>query len=334
MRLPATDYFQPKSLQEALVVLAQDGERAVLMGGGTALVVSLKQRLLRKDLIVDIGQLKELCFIDENDGYLELGSATTLVMLLNSKILHQKAPLLAVAASRVASAQVRNAATIGGNLCLDTRCCYYNRSEEWRAHLKPCFKLRGRVCNAAKGAKACQAIFSSDLAPSLIALDAEVTIARKDKEKTIPLLDFYSGKGDSPLVLKTAEIVSQIRVPVTDGLSSSAYLKLSNRKAVDFPSLSVATVLKFHEKTNVLADVRIVLGAISSTLKRITKAERLLVDEGLSYKTVKKAADVAYEQARPIGNAVMPAAYRRRMVRVYVAKAIFEACHEAGVRLS
>jgi 4-hydroxybenzoyl-CoA reductase beta subunit len=333
MRLPAIDYFRPKSLQEALAVLAQD-ERAILIGGGTALIVSLKQRLLRKDIIVDIGQLEELCFIDENDGYLDVGSATTLQMLHQSEILRQKAPLLINTASKVASAQVRNTATIGGNLCQDTRCCFYNRSEGWRAHLRSCFKLQGEVCNAAKGAKKCQAIFSSDLAPSLVALDAEVTIANNESQRTIPLEDLYSGNGESPLTLNPGDIVSRIRVPLMDGLTSSSYFKLTNLEAVGFSSLSVATWLKFHQDTESLAEVRIVLGAISSAPKRILEAERFLVEEGLSQKTLKIAADMAHEEARPIGNAVMLAAYRRKMVRVFLTRAILKACDEAGVKIS
>ncbi len=333
MRLPPIDYFRPKSLQEALAVVAQDEERVVLMGGGTASIVSLKQRLLRRDIIVDIGQLEELCFIEENDGYLKVGSATTLQMLLQSEILRQKAPLLINAASRVASAQVRNVATIGGNLCLDTRCCFYNRSEGWRAHLRSCFKLQGEVCNAAKGAKKCQAIFSSDLPPSLVALGAEVVIASNGNKRTIPLQDLYSGKGESPLVLNPKDIVSQIRVPLMDARTCSSYLKLANLKAIEFPSMSVATFLRFRQNTELLADVRIVLGAISSAPKRITKAERLLADEGLSHKTLREAADIAHEETKPIGNTVMPAAYRRRMVRVFVTRAILEACDEAGVKI-
>jgi 4-hydroxybenzoyl-CoA reductase beta subunit len=334
MRLPAIDYFRPKSLQEALTVLERDEESAILIGGGTALIVSLKQRLLKKDIVVDIGHLEELCFIDENDGYLEVGSATTLQMLHQSEVLHQKLPLLINAALKVASGQVRNVATIGGNLCQDTRCCFYNRSQSWRAHLRSCFKLQGEVCNAVKGAKECQAIFSSDLAPSLIALDAQVTITSKGNKRIIPLLDLYSGKGENPLVLKGNEIVSKIRVPSMDGRISSAYLKLSNLKAVEFPSLSVAVLLKFQENTESLADARIVLGAISSAPKRIRDAEHVLVEKGLSRETLREAAELAHEEAKPVGNAVLPTAYRRRMVKVFVTRAILESCEKAGVKIS
>lgn len=334
MRLPAITYIKPENLQKALSALAHEGEKSSVMGGGTSLVVSLRHRLLDANRIVDISQLEELRFVEERNGYLEIGSATTLETVRNSEILRAKAPILVQAASRVASMQVRNVATVGGNICLDAKCCYYNRSEDWRSGLEACFKLDGYTCNAARGAKTCQAIFSSDLAPALIALDAEATVEREGAKRSAPLLDLYSGKGESPLALIPGEILTSVRVPLANGRSYSSYMKLANREAVDFPLLSVAAVLKFAGDAKELADIRIVLSAISSAPRRIARAEHLLLEKGLSLGRIEEAAEIAYKEARPIDNAAAAsAAYRKKMVRVYVARAIAEACREAGVTL-
>ena len=333
MRLPPIIYHKPSSLSEALDFLARQGQAATVMGGGTALINSLRHRLVEPEYVIALDHLPELCSTQEFADHMEIGSATTLRTILASDILRQKAPLLLQAAAEVASAQVRNAATLGGNICLDTRCVYYNRSAEWRTVLKSCFKLGGEICHAVKRAKGCQAVFSSDLAPALLALDATLLLETKEQKRTIPLADFYSGKGENPLALNAGEILTRIRIPLPGGRSSSSYVKLANRQAVDFPMLSVAVHVRWADGGAGVEDIRIVLGAISSLPLRMREAENLLKKEGLSAAPIERAAALAYQEAKPVPNTVLSAAYRKKMVRAYTQRAILEACRRGGIRL-
>jgi 4-hydroxybenzoyl-CoA reductase subunit beta len=188
MKLPEFELIQPRSLQEACSILGEQGGKAVVLAGGTALIVGLRYRLNKPAVVIGLKGLTALDTVGRNEGGgLAIGSMVTLETLEKSPLVLNECPPLAEAARLVAVPSVRHKATIGGNLCLDTRCIYYNQSEFWRSGLKACFKLGGDICNAVEKGRRCQAVYQGDLGPVLIALGAEVKIASARGEKIISL---------------------------------------------------------------------------------------------------------------------------------------------------
>ena len=214
MELPEFELIQPHSLQEACSILGEHDRKAVLLAGGTALMVALRYRLSKPAVVIGLKGLTALDYVSRNgSGGLAIGSMVTLETLEKSPlVLNEYAPL-AQAVQLVAIPSIRDKATIGGNLCLDTRCIYYNQSEFWRSGQKACFKLGGDICHAVEKGRRCQAVYQGDLGPVLIALGAEVKIASAKGEKTIPLAEFFTGRGEKPNVLKPDEILVEVRIP-------------------------------------------------------------------------------------------------------------------------
>jgi 4-hydroxybenzoyl-CoA reductase subunit beta len=212
--------------------------------------------------------------------------------------------------------------TIGGNLCLNTRCCFLDRSSDWRAAAGYCLKADGNVCRVAPGRDRCWAAMTSDLAPVLIALDAQARLVSARGERLVPVEDLYRDDGISHLAIDPAEILADVRLRGGPG-PSAAYLKLRLRGAVDFPALGVAVALQLERGR--CEQARIVLGAIASRPFRVAEAEQALVGRAPTAAVIEAAAEAAYREAHPVENLDLPLAYRRRMVRVLTGRAIRQA---------
>src|SRR3990172_13410585 len=245
MKLPEFELIQPHSLQEACSILGEHDRKTVLLAGGTALMVGLRYGLSKPAVVVDLKGLTALNYVSRNEsGGLAIGSMVTLETLEKSlSALNEHAPL-AQAVQLVAVPPIRQKGTIGGNLCLDTRCIYYNQSEFWRSGLKACFKLGGNICNAVEKGRHCQAVYQGDLGPVLIALGAEVKIASAKGEKIIPLAEFFTGRGEKPNILKSDEILVEVRIPPSGQGAAGAYEKLRVREGMDFPMAGAAVRVK------------------------------------------------------------------------------------------
>jgi len=325
MNLPPFEFIQPHSLQEACSLLQEYQGKAVLLAGGTALVVGLRYRLTKPAVVIGLKGLTDLDYLSQTEsGGLVIGSMTTLDTLEKSLWVLNEYPSLAQAIRRVAVPPIRNKATLGGNLCLNTRCIYYNQSEFWRSSQKPCFKLGGNVCHAVEKGKRCQAVYQGDLAPLLIALGAEVKIVSSKEEKVIPLMEFFTGRGEKPNCLGSDEILKEVRIPALGEGVTSTYEKLRVREGMDFPMAGVALMVK-RGPNGTIEQSKIVLGAVGSSPIEVPKASELLHDQNPSEELFQRVSEEAMEVARPVANLIINANYRRKMVGVLVKRALRKA---------
>ncbi|MBI4788121.1 MAG: FAD binding domain-containing protein [Chloroflexi bacterium] len=319
LRLPPFEYLSPKSIEEAVQLLDRYGSDALLVAGGTDLFPNMKRRQFEPKFLIGLSGLAELRGIHNGNG-LTIGASTTLTQLSNDETIKRHYPALATAASLVSSPQLRNAGTIGGNLCLDTRCNYYDQTYFWRKAIGFCMKKDGDICLVAPGGPRCWAISSTDCAPVAIALDARVRLVGPNGTREIPAAALYRDDGMDYLTKARDEILTDLILPPSDGMRST-YLKLRRRGSIDFPILGVACALRLAPNGTV-EHARIVLGAIASHPVEATEAEKILIGQELEPDVIAAAAEAAYKPAKPMDNADAAYAWRKKMVRVYVERAL------------
>jgi 4-hydroxybenzoyl-CoA reductase subunit beta len=322
IRLPAFTYLRPRELGEACELLAEHGAEAAVVAGGTDLFPKLKRRQIAPTVLVGLHGIDELRGVDVNGG-ISIGAGVRLRELEAHPALEGPYAALARAAELIASPQIRNAGTVGGNLCLDVRCDFYDRPPGWRDALGYCLKAGGAdVCRLASGGTRCWAISSSDLAPVALALEGSVRLVSGTGERRVAAADLYQDDGLAHLTLARDEIVTELTLPPADGLRAT-YLKLRRRGTIDFPLVGVAAAVRVGED-GTCTDARIALGAVASLPRRMETAERLLVGRALDGDAIAEAADAAAAAAKPMNNTDLTPGYRKRMVRVYVARALAE----------
>jgi 4-hydroxybenzoyl-CoA reductase subunit beta len=321
LRLPPFRYVQPRSAREAARALADGGAEAMAVAGGTDLFPNMKRRQFAPKVLVGLRGLPEATHIAANGG-LTLGAMATLSDVASHAAVRERWPAVARAASLVSSPPLRNAGTIGGNLCVDTRCNYYNQTEFWRASIGYCLKKDGDVCLVAPGSDKCWALSSSDTAPVMIALDAEVTLVGAADERRVRVADLYGRDGIGFLAKRPDEVLTQVHVPDRSGWTMT-YRKLRRRGSIDFPILGVAAAVRLGAG-RVVEDARIVLGAVDTHPVEAADAAAFLRGRPLDVETIDMAAGIAYKPARPLDNADLNYAWRKRMARVEVARALRE----------
>jgi len=322
MKLPKFDYAEPDSIQECCKLLLEQGGNAEVIAGGTDLLTALKNRLKTPTMLVDLNRISDLNRIhySAKDG-LKVGAMVTLRHLSEHSIVTEKYPFVAQAALAVGDAQLQSMGTVGGNLCQDTCCMYYNRPPMWRQNFDPCHKLGGDVCHAVKNSKSCWATYCGDLAPALLVLHTRVKISGPNEEKIIPLHELYSQEGKKPHILSPGQLVTEIQVPPLSPPSGGAYLKMRVRKTIDYPLLGVAVNVGLNPTDNSF-------DKISAALTGVEKFP-ILIDgeaalEGVTpQEVVENLAESAYQKARPINNTYgYSPKYRRDMVKIYLKSAV------------
>ncbi len=321
MRLPPFRYVAPRTAHEAARILAEHGPDAMPVAGGTDLYPNMKRRQVEPKLLVGLRGVADAFGIHANGG-LTMGAMATLAEVAAHPAVAARWPALGRAASLVSSPPLRNAGTIGGNLCVDTRCNYYNQSEFWRASIGYCMKKDGDVCLVAPGSATCWALSSSDTAPILIALGADVDLVGRDGDRRIPVAQLYGPDGIAYLGKAPDEIVTAIQVPARDEWRAT-YRKLRRRGSIDFPIVGVAAAVRLGP-ANVVLDARIVLGAVHTHPVDAVDAAAFLRGKTLEPETIGMAAGIAYKPAKPLDNADLAYAWRKRMVRIEVARALRE----------
>ena len=294
-------------------------------------MAGLRYGLCKPGVIIGLKGLTALEYLGRNEiGGLKIGSMVTLETIEESPLVLNEYSPLAQAARLVGVPPIRHGATIGGNLCLDTRCIYYNQSEFWRSGQKTCFKLGGDICNAVGKGRRCQAVYQGDLGPVLIALGAEVKIASATGEKIVPLAEFFTGRGDKPNVLKPDEILVEIRIPPSGQGATAAYEKLRVREGIDFPMAGVA-VMVVRNRSGAIEQAKVVLGAVGSSPVEVPKAAELLEGHKPTDDLLQHVSREVVDRAQPVGNLAMDASYRRKMVGVLVKRALYRALAMAPV---
>jgi 4-hydroxybenzoyl-CoA reductase subunit beta len=312
MRLPWFEHRAPDSVQEAARILAGEGPNAMLIAGGTDLLPNMKRRQMAPKLLVSLKKIEEM----RRNGA-TLGAATTLTEIIGKKEL----PLgLRQAAHQVATVHLRNMGTIGGNLCLDTRCNYYNQNYEWRKAIDFCLKKDGDICWVATASKRCVAASSTDCAPALMALGARVKLVSSSGEREVALEDLYNNDGIDYLKRRPDEILTEIRIP--PGFMST-YWKLRRRGAFDFPVLGVGAALKMNGEKNV-EEARIALGAVASRPFLVDKAGEFLKGKKLTDDVIEETSRLVASRAKPMDNADLDLYWRKDVTVQFASYALRE----------
>ena len=321
LRLPPFQYRAPRSLEEAAQMLSQEGERAMLVAGGTDLFPNMKRRQFTPPVLIGLRAISTLKSIhgSAEQGF-RIGSGVTLTRLAEHPLLLEHYPALAAAAGSVSTPQLRNVGTIGGNLFLDTRCNYYNQTEFWRQSIGYCMKKDGDVCLVAPGSPRCWAISSADSAPVLVSLNAQARLVSVRGERLIPVRKLFRDDGMHPYTKAPDEILSEIILPPADGWRS-VYLKLRRRGSFDFPILGIAVALRTAGDGTV-ADARITLGAVASYPVEATEAASLLLRQRLTPEIIHEVAILAAKRAKPLDNADLTINYRKQVTPVYIRRAL------------
>ena len=326
LTLPVFEYVRPASVDEVLRELAGHPGECLLVAGGTDAVPNLKHRLHEPARLVSLAGVGELEAVREDAAGLHVGALVTLTALTRLAPLVREFPATARAASLVASPQIRNMGTLGGNLCLDTRCTYYNQTYFWREALGFCLKKDGVRCHVVPQGKRCVAAHSSDVAPTLIAYDAEVEIAGPKGRRRVPCDEFFVGDGIHNNILKPDELVTRITLPAAARGQRGAYRKLRPRAAIDFPMLSVAVAARGSAAK--IESVRVVVSALGAKPRLLGSLDPLVANQPASEPTFAAVAAAAHKQCRPLINVAYDDDWRHAMVPVLVTRALRDAFAE------
>ena len=324
LRLPAYDYHVARSLDEALALLTQFAGDVMPIAGGTDVIPNMKQGLFEPGHLVALSRVPELRGVELTPDGLRIGATMTLAEASAHPLVRQHAPSFAEAAGSIAGPQLRNSGTIGGNLCLDTRCTYYNQTFFWRNALGFCLKKDGSVCHVTKVGKKCVAAHSADSPPVLMTLGASMTIAGPQGTRTQKVGDFYIADGIWNNVRRPDEIVTHVTIPLAPQGRFAAFEKLRQRGAIDFPLLNVAVAGERHPD-GTFADVRVVVSALGSRPRVVTGLDKLVPGQQPTMDLLDAIAERAHAQCHPLENIIVDPEWRRAMVPVYVKKALTRA---------
>jgi len=322
MTLPDLNVLRPASVAEAVEALrANPGAR--VLAGGTDIVPNLKYGMYdTRHLVALRGLAGELRYARDVGGDLFLGAMCTIDELARSELVRARLPALADACSQIAGPQLRRMGTLGGNLCLDTRCVYINQTHFWRSALGYCLKKDGTVCHVVAGGKRCVAAASNDTAPVLLALGASVKTVSPRGAREMPLRDFYLSDGIHNTALEPDEILTEVRVPAAAAARKQAFAKLRTRAAIDFPALNLAVALDLDGSR-----VRSVSLAVSALAARPALIKGL---EDLHGRTADALfADElgrrAHKQCKPLTNIGIDPEWRRDVLPVLVRRTVLRA---------
>ena len=324
LRLPAFTYREPTTLAQALRMKAEAGPHGMYVAGGTDLYPNMKRRHQEPTTVISLARIKALHRkprVDPSTRQRVLSPMMTLTDVAANRTLRKHYPAVATGADVISTPILRNMGTLGGNLCLDTRCTYLNQSYEWRKAIDFCMKKDGAICWVAPSSPRCWAVQSSDLAPVMAALDAEYVLAGPDGERVVPAGQFYRNDGIDYLSKQADELLTEVRLPALNGWDAT-YHKLRRRGAFDFPVLGVAAWIRWEGAT--VAAARIVLGGVASWPQLVPESAAALVGTTLDDTAVEAAAQAAFKPSKPMDNTDFHLSWRKEMTRVWVRRALVE----------
>ncbi len=325
MTMPASRVARPRTIEEAVRLLADNGPEAVIIAGGTDVVPNLQMKLFTPRVLVDIKPIRALQGITiAAAGALRLGALTTLSEIVGSPLLQTNYPVLVSAVAAIAGPLQRNMGTLGGNLCLETRCLWYNQSYFWRKALGGCLKKDGHVCHVAPGGKRCWAVWSGDSAPALLTLDAEVEIAGPRGTRRLPVAQFYLNDGMNRVALGRDELVTAVYLPARTAGRRGVYHKLRIRDSIDYPLAGVAVTLDV-DRNEVCREARVAITAVNPAPLLVKEASEWLVGQKYSPELVERVTHAAIRTGKPLTTSASTPVYRREMVRLFTRRALEEA---------
>jgi 4-hydroxybenzoyl-CoA reductase subunit beta len=315
---------KPSSIEEALATAAGNpGSR--YLAGGTDLIVNMRRNIAAGGMLIDLSGIDELHTIGESGAGLVIGSMVALAELAENERVARDYKAVSQAARAIAAPGHRALGTVAGNLCLDTRCVYYNQSEWWRHANGYCLKAQGDVCHVAPQGQRCHAAFSGDLAPALLVFDAQVEIASAEGRRRIPLNALYVEDGRAHLALKPGELVIAVHLPVVQ--SRSTYAKVRQREAIDFPLAGVAVALK--RNGSVIANIRIALTGTNSR-PFVLAGTDALQGRPLDDKLLQEIERAVQKQVQPMRTTLISSNYRRVAAAALARRAVAKLFAEAA----
>ena len=320
MSLPQFKLLRPRTVEESLGHLAQQAGNIRVLAGGTDLIPSMQQKLFEPEYVLDIRHIAELRGIQKTEQGTQIGALTTLTAIEYFDILRGRYRVLTEAAATVASPLLRNMGTIGGNICLDTRCLWYNQSLTWRKGCGFCIKKDGDMCHVAPGGTKCWAAFSGDTPPALLCLNAEVEIASASGMRRMPLREFYTGLGDTYRKLQPDELLTRVFLPESSADYCGVYRKLRVRGSIDYPLAGVAIVMK--RSNGHVADARLAITAANPAPMLVKGASEMLAGKVVDEALAEAVGDLAAKTAKPLTTSALTPEYRREMIRVFTKRAV------------
>jgi 4-hydroxybenzoyl-CoA reductase subunit beta len=329
MLLPQHTYHRPASLAECLDKLAQlDSERGEgierlakvqVVAGGTDVIFNMRLRLFRPENLVSIRRLPELQKVEQlNDGSVRIGAACRLVDLADNPLISHRYPALKAAIDAVASVQVRNIGTLGGNICLETRCWYTNNSEEWRKGRTGCFKTDCEHCHVIPSSQLCHAINNADTPPALIALNAVLTLQSAGDCRDVAIADFYRPDGIAHMDLRPGELLTHITIPPCD--DRTVFIKFTPRRGMDFSLGAVAA--RCDGRGQQARKVSIIIGSISNAPVALDAPCRLLEQEGLADGVIERVVASIRNEMGEVTNLYARATYKKQIAKTLVKRAL------------
>jgi 4-hydroxybenzoyl-CoA reductase subunit beta len=310
LSLPSFQLLRPKTLDEAMALMSKFDGHVKVVAGGTDLLPSMKQKLFTPPYVLDLRGVSELREIRHSSGEgIEIGALTSLAAVEHSPLIRKDFVVLYEAVKTIASPVLRNMGTIGGNLCLDTRCLWYNQSLLWRKSCGFCLKKDGDLCHVAPGGKYCWAAFSGDTPPALLSLGAEIEITG----------------GIAHLRLAPSEIVTRVYLPASSAGWCGSYQKLRVRGSIDYPLAGVAVALKM--RAGRVEDARVAITAVNPAPFLVKDADAHLVGLVPTNEIAERIGDLAASTAKPLTTSALTPEYRREMVRVFAKRAVMAAAN-------
>ena len=323
MSLPEFKLLRPRTLGEATQMLADHAAEIQIIAGGTDLIPSLRQRLFEPKYVLDIRGISELRGIHPGENGVEIGALTTLTEIEHSNFLRHHYPVFTEAAKTVASPILRNMGTLGGNICLDTRCLWYNQSLTWRKGCGFCIKKDGDLCHVAPGGTKCWAAFSGDTPPALLCLGAEIEIVGPNGARRIPLADFYTKIGDAYKKLERNELVTRVFLTAASADLRGSYFKLRIRGSIDYPLAGVAVALR--RNNGHVEDARLAITAVNPAPLLVRGAREALEGKQVTEDIAAEIGELAARTAKPLTTSALTPEYRREMIRVFTKRAVLAA---------
>ncbi len=316
LRLPKFTYVSPPTLAEAIRLRTEHLDSSMYVAGGTDVYPKMKRRQFQPELVISLG--RSLTNEISNGSGLRIGAGATLTAVSEHPKVRAGYRALSEAAALVSTPQLRNMGTIGGNVCLDTRCNWYDQSLFWRTAEGYCMKTHAEVvCRVAPSSAKCLAVASADTVPALIALGASIRVTGANGERGVDLADCYREDGIRYLTLEPGEVVTEIRLPPSDGWRST-YLKQRDRNSFDFPIAGVAAAVRWNG--SVVAEARVAITALAS--RPVAVDASALVGTKLDDDAITAVADAAHKAARPMDNTSGTISQRKRAARVFTERAL------------
>ena len=328
MTLPPLEILRPKSVDEAVSML-RDRPGARLLAGGTDVVPNLKYGMYdARELVAIRGLSSELRFIREEEGELRLGAMCTLDQVARDPLVCKLFPALAEAAQAIAGPQLRRMGTLGGNICLDTRCVYINQSHFWRKSLGYCLKKDGTVCHVVKGGQRCVASASNDTAPVLMALGASVKLVSPRGARIVAIDDLYVADGIKNTKMEHDELLVEARIPLAAASLKQAYGKLRMRAAIDFPALNYCVALGLDE-SRALQSIKLCVAALAArpaVVRHVDELKGRKLDNKSDILALgEELGKRAQKQCKPLTNIGLDPEWRREILPVLIRRAVEKA---------